>query len=270
MFFFEATLPFPHVYYPEQYGIFIGFSECTDSDVCLCSCQKFSLSRYISNRAATKPRCIKGRWCLIETNDFPQVLLDSIDLNESTPVQAILNSFRFGDNLCHRCNQAQPSNQYCHPMYGNLFKQHYGWYIKIQSLAFDSDEKSAEVATRAAFGFPVIGKPHVSERILLGYVRGIFHDKTILYRARLEVMEGMELDIYIPELRLAIEYQGAQHYKEMKHWGGQNALKQTRKRDARKKLLCRQHGIKLITFHHRKAVSLLNVQMILADFIDKV
>jgi hypothetical protein len=53
----------------------------------------------------------------------------------------------------------------------------------------------------------------------------------------------IELDIFIEDLKLAIEYQGAQHYKPL-YWAS-DFTSQTMK-DSEKKIICKKHGITLI------------------------
>ena len=54
------------------------------------------------------------------------------------------------------------------------------------------------------------------------------------------------LDIWIPELKIGIEYQGTQHDKPVEFFGGQKAFDENLKRDARKRQLCKENGVKLI------------------------
>ncbi|AKU37439.1 hypothetical protein [Scale drop disease virus] len=58
----------------------------------------------------------------------------------------------------------------------------------------------------------------------------------------------LELDCYCPQLKLAVEYNGRQHYAYVKYFHGENKSKYTeqRYRDEIKKLLCKDRGIKLI------------------------
>ena len=56
----------------------------------------------------------------------------------------------------------------------------------------------------------------------------------------------MELDIWIPEHSLAIEYQGEQHYHAIPHFGGESALQQNIRRDKEKINACEEKGITLI------------------------
>ena len=54
------------------------------------------------------------------------------------------------------------------------------------------------------------------------------------------------LDIFIKELNIGIEYQGAQHIRPVEYFGGKEAFKKTQERDKKKKRLCNRNGIKLI------------------------
>lgn len=58
-----------------------------------------------------------------------------------------------------------------------------------------------------------------------------------------------ELDIYIPELKLAFEINGIFHYKPI---FGEKKLKRILKNDQRKKILCEKKGITLITIDSSK------------------
>ena len=61
-------------------------------------------------------------------------------------------------------------------------------------------------------------------------------------------LENLEIDIFMPSLHLAIEYQGQQHFYLAAHWGGQEELEERQKHDARKADLCLANGITLVYF----------------------
>lgn len=65
----------------------------------------------------------------------------------------------------------------------------------------------------------------------------------------------MELDVFIKELNIGIEYQGIQHFKPVKHWGGEEALKKLPVRDSRKKKRCRSFGVDLVYFGYAEDLS---------------
>lgn len=58
---------------------------------------------------------------------------------------------------------------------------------------------------------------------------------------------NLELDCYNPELKLALEYHGAQHYKFTPHFHkSREAFYNQKYRDQLKRMLCRENGISLI------------------------
>ena len=78
----------------------------------------------------------------------------------------------------------------------------------------------------------------------------------------------MELDIFLPELNIGIEYQGIQHYKSIKHWGGDESLKKCQERDAKKEIICKSYNVDLIFFHYFEVLSKELVEMRLIKYLD--
>jgi hypothetical protein len=56
----------------------------------------------------------------------------------------------------------------------------------------------------------------------------------------------MELDIWIARKKIAVEYQGEQHFFPVPGWGGEKAFAEIQRRDAEKRKRCDQLGIRLI------------------------
>jgi Zn finger protein HypA/HybF involved in hydrogenase expression len=65
---------------------------------------------------------------------------------------------------------------------------------------------------------------------------------------RFDWLGKQSLDFYIPSKQIAIECQGEQHFKPIKHFGGNIAFKVQQERDKRKKQLCEKHSIKIIYY----------------------
>lgn len=63
------------------------------------------------------------------------------------------------------------------------------------------------------------------------------------------------LDIYIPSKKLAVEYQGEQHYKPISYFGGEEGFKRVQQRDAQKKQKCINQGITLIEWRYDEPLS---------------
>ena len=109
-------------------------------------------------------------------------------------------------------------------------------------------QRCLENRLRKLLGFPPHGKTGVSELILFWIVSALFAPAEVFFRARPSFLSGLEIDIFIPSLCLAIEFQGDQHYEPFKHLGGARSLSQVIKRDARKVALCKKQGITLKHF----------------------
>jgi hypothetical protein len=63
----------------------------------------------------------------------------------------------------------------------------------------------------------------------------------------------MELDGYNVRHQVAFEYQGQQHYRTVPKFGGKVAsLIEVKRRDERKRQLCRRHGVLLIRIPYWK------------------
>ena len=104
----------------------------------------------------------------------------------------------------------------------------------------------AESLTRKDFGFRAVGDGWISESILFNIVKRLFPGQEIVRHHRPDWLNGLELDIFVPACRLAIEYQGQQHFRAVAAWGGEGALRGVQERDRKKAGLCAREGIKLV------------------------
>ena len=110
------------------------------------------------------------------------------------------------------------------------------------------ERRVVENQVRARFGFPAIGERWGSETILFRVVQALVAPHETSHHDRGKELEGLELDIWIPELKLGIEYQGEQHYEAIKHWGGEDGLAKRKANDHRKRALCKNLGYTLVEF----------------------
>lgn len=115
--------------------------------------------------------------------------------------------------------------------------------------------KKIENIVRQEFGFRNVGEGWVSETLLYQIVRKIYSDCEVIFHHRPDWLEGLELDIYVPALKIGFEYQGVQHFQPVEAWGGEQALKKTKQRDARKALLCKTLGIRLTTVDYTEPLT---------------
>ncbi len=78
-------------------------------------------------------------------------------------------------------------------------------------------------------------------------VKSLFPKETILYNDR-KTLHGLEIDVYIPSIKLGFEFNGGQHYTFVKKFHGNlEGFYDQVKRDELKRDVCKHKGIRLIT-----------------------
>lgn len=74
-----------------------------------------------------------------------------------------------------------------------------------------------------------------------------------IFHCHPDFLNGLELDFYVPDIKLGIECQGIQHYSPVEFFGGEEGFEKTILRDEVKKELCENNGVKLIFFTKESA-----------------
>jgi hypothetical protein len=106
--------------------------------------------------------------------------------------------------------------------------------------------REAENNYRASIGAKKIGEAWISETELYYKIKKRLLSYEVIQHGRPKWLGRQHLDIWIPELMVAVEYQGAQHDKPVDFFGGEEAFKKGQKRDALKRQKCDKAGVKLI------------------------
>jgi|GEM_PF-2462938 len=124
-----------------------------------------------------------------------------------------------------------------------------GWHFTYSKQA-EADcialIRDAENTWREESDLPRVGEGWVSETRLYYSIKGGLPDMEVIQHHRPDWLGKQHLDISIPSLSIAIEYQGAQHDQPVAFFGGETAFQRTVERDRRKLNLCRRHGWRLI------------------------
>lgn len=99
--------------------------------------------------------------------------------------------------------------------------------------------------------YPNIMKSWKSQKIVFIIVKNIYKDDRVYFQARPDFLKTdkggqMSYDIYIPEKKIAIEYQGKQHYEPIEFFGGKESFDNIQRRDREKKEISEKLGIKLV------------------------
>ena len=100
-----------------------------------------------------------------------------------------------------------------------------------------------------------------SEAQLFVLVSSVFPDA--VYQYHVYWLRAQSLDIYIPSIETAIEYQGKQHYEPVEHFGGVEHFKKQRKLDQKKRKLCGEHNVRLIEWPYTEEINKENLMKFL-------
>lgn len=302
----NESLPLPFVHYPNHYGTFLSFSETEHSQQYFCSCCEVAIENYLILREyIDKARKVKSSWgfhhdfsdhyvTLTKTSiDYDQVFLFRDKLchrcNLSTP------SLRW----CHEMYGSKFKQYY--GWYVSQMKYRLGFMdtkfiqercapevaiqltsiknIDIHSLTDNNVDyqqyfatlKSLDVlvenSTRQEFGFRNIGDGWVNESVLYNIVHNLYPEEMIFRRFRPDWLNGLELDIFLPNLKIAFEYQGQQHYFPIKAWGGKSSFEQLQERDRRKKTICSALNITLIEIAYTEPLNEVHILQKINDIL---
>lgn len=106
--------------------------------------------------------------------------------------------------------------------------------------------RNAMNRVREELGIPRIGEGWVSETELYRSLRCAFPDLSVLQHGRPEWLKPQHLDVWIPDLRVGVEFHGPQHFAPVEFFGGEDVFGQTVIRDERKKRLCSENDVTLL------------------------
>ena len=113
-------------------------------------------------------------------------------------------------------------------------------------------ERRTNNITREELGFRKIGERFVTETELYRIIKSIFPDNKVIHHYKTKWLGKQEIDIFVPHLNLAIEYDGIQHFKPIKAWGGEEGLKKNIERDKIKEEKCKENNVTLIRFTYKE------------------
>jgi hypothetical protein len=124
----------------------------------------------------------------------------------------------------------------------------YCFYSIEELLAFTRTlSREAENLVRREHGLPNVGEGWLSETQLYNQVKSYLRDFRVLNHYSPAWLGRQHLDIFVPELGLAFEFQGKQHFEPVGFFGGTAAFRDLRKRDRTKKAKCTRNGVCLIS-----------------------
>lgn len=97
--------------------------------------------------------------------------------------------------------------------------------------------------------------PWRSENKLFELLKKAFAEYQVERHAQPVWLTPQHLDIFVPELSLAVEFMGQQHYEPVDFFGGAEGFARTVERDQRKREVCRSAGVALEYVRYDEDVS---------------
>ncbi len=140
---------------------------------------------------------------------------------------------------------------------GRIFIWHPDLYTSHVDKYFTSDLVDAENAFRLSRGLPEIGKGWVSEASLFELIKSNYPDAIFQWSA--SWLGRQSIDVYVPSIKTAFEYQGQQHYQAVELFGGEEGLLATQSRDRIKRERLAKQGVRLIEWHYSMPIDQLNL-----------
>lgn len=104
----------------------------------------------------------------------------------------------------------------------------------------------AENVVRENINLPRINEGWISETQLFNQIQTHFKGYKVIHHASPKFLGRQHYDIFLPSQRIAIEYQGKQHYEPVEFFGGREAFDKNVERDKRKAELSKLNGVELI------------------------
>lgn len=86
-------------------------------------------------------------------------------------------------------------------------------------------------------------------------IQSLFPEYTVQREASPPWLSPQRFDAYIPEIALACEYQGEQHFTPVDYFGGKKALEISKLRDWRKYKKCEKNGITIVYFYYWEEIT---------------
>lgn len=96
-----------------------------------------------------------------------------------------------------------------------------------------------------------------SEYTLYLLIKSYFNDAIFQYKFK--ELEPQSLDIFIPSLNIAFEYQGQQHYEPVERFGGEEHFKIQVENDEKKRKICNENNIILIEWSYQEKINKLEL-----------
>jgi hypothetical protein len=223
-------------------GEFVAFDHMIDGNRVFCSCAKPAHSKIIEDAARSIDR----------PQDFWKPKLATF-----------LENPTYIDHICHLCVARLFDPDTAAYRYGDDMQEFVEPYANqlVHSENFDKPTARAEVQQQLGLS------QWIREAEMYQAVKKLFPDTLVLREASPPWLGRQRLDVYLPELKLALEYQGEQHFRPVAIFGGEKALARNIERDALKRRFCEENNVELICIHFDEPVTVASLKLRLRRFL---
>ncbi|MEP1420909.1 MAG: hypothetical protein ABJK59_03960, partial [Erythrobacter sp.] len=125
--------------------------------------------------------------------------------------------------------------------------------------------RDAENTYREERAIPRVGEGWIAETQLYYEVKEALADEEVIQHGRPKWLGRQHLDVYLPNKRVALEYQGEQHDRPIAFFGGEEAFKKNLERDRRKLSKCRSNGVRIIYVRQGHSLDEIIQQILLSN-----
>lgn len=178
-------------------------------------------------------------------------------------VNRLLYNAVYDDNICHLCIASQLGAEAASEAYPGSMQKFVTPYIDQLMRSDMLDKPTARAEVQRLLGI----SRWVRETELYELVKKIFPNQVVQREASPSWLRRLRLDIYVPDLDLAFEYQGEQHYNPVSLFGGEEAFRRTVERDELKKKLCRENGVHLVEIKFNQPLTALTLRQRLRRYL---
>ena len=180
-------------------------------------------------------------------------------------VISLLEHAAYADSVCHFCISELHGQNAPNEWYGAQIRKHFSPYVDFLLRTTDMDHQTAKAEARRRLSI----SQWMREDELFQLITRLFPTSSIRREASPEWLGQQRLDIYLPEIALAIEHQGEQHYSPIKAFGGEDAFAKTQERDKRKRRLCHENGVTVVDIRYDDSLTTSNLQHRLRRWLRK-
>lgn len=175
----------------------------------------------------------------------------------------INSKFLIMENLCHLCTTKENKKEQILSKYDESIFTNQQAYINQIMIERNMTKETARTELFIKLGLT----KWKSETKLYTLISKIFENEPIIREASPDWLERQRIDIYLPTRKLAIEYQGQQHFQPISIFGGEESFTKNFQRDETKKRKCLENNIDLVEFKFTEPLTLEYVRNKLKRYI---